>query len=153
MNVRCLVLAAVTLFFTSCVAPPSSGETGPGIRPALAVLMPVPRNDYEARHLPQVFRALERHGYNPVSYGYPDLRLQFTIETGPVNADATITLLRGSRIIARAFGRDGGPRIIMDRSGVVLVAVDRALRDLDVQLGNAGPGWGEPVPYGPMPRH
>ena len=153
MNLRRLILVVAAVLLASCAVPPPPGGSGPGLRPALAVLMPMARNDYEARHLPQVARVLERHGYNPVSYGYPDLRLQFTIETGPVNADATITLLRGSRVIARAFGRDGGPRIIVDRSGVVASAMDRALRDLDVQLDRSGPGWGGPMPYGPTPGY
>lgn len=126
--------------------------SGPGAQPPprvdLRVQMPRPTNSYESTHLQQVVNVLRRYGYEPVNYG-ANHRLTFSIETGPVNADATIRLEREGRTIVDAFGRDGGPRIILDRAGVVRTAMDRALAQFDDQLRRVPPDWGRPTPYGP----
>ena len=77
--------------------------------------------------------------------GHAEYQLVFTIETGPINADATISLSHGGRVVAQAAGRDGGPRIILRRAEVVATAVQRALEQFDSQLARMDHG---PQPYG-----
>jgi hypothetical protein len=113
--------------------------------------MPTDVDEREAGYLGQIANVLRRNGYEPVGGGYADHRLTFTIETGPVNADATLVLDQRGRVVAQATGREGGPRIIFDRSGVVRVAVDRCLANFEPQLrgpryggydgGYGNPGW------------
>ena len=107
----------------------------------------MPRNldQREAGYLGMIGGMLEQNGYQPVNGGYADYELDFTIETGPVNADATLTLRQGPRIINQATGRDGGPRIIIDRNGVVRNAVDRCLNEFAPRL----PRPSAPQPYTP----
>jgi hypothetical protein len=104
------------------------------------VIIQAPSNEREATHLPGVVGALQRNGFTPIRHGHAEYQLVFTIETGPINADATISLSQAGRVVAQARGRDGGPRIILNRSAVVATAVQRALEQFDnelVQLGRA----------------
>ncbi len=117
-------------------------------------MMPNDLDQRESGYVGQIASLLQQHGYQPVNGGYADYQLNFTIETGPVNADATLTLHQGPRIVAQAKGRDGGPRIIFDRSGVVRNAVDRCLPQFASQLPQPMPSYGPPPQYGygPMVR-
>jgi len=130
----------------SCVVVPPSSSPQPVPQVDRRVQVPRPGNSYEATHLQQVVNVLRRNGYDPVSYGATH-RLTFSIETGPVNADTIIRLDREGRTLVDAFGRDGGPRIIVDRAGVVRSSVDRALQEFDSQLRRVS-DWSRPTPYG-----
>jgi hypothetical protein len=122
---------------SSCVTPPGGPMGGPQ---ALTVQMPADLDQREAAYMGEIASVLQRRGYQPVNGGYALYRLDFSIETGPVNADATLTLTQGPRVIAEATGRDGGPRIIFDREGVVRSAMTRCLEQFEPQLRGA-PGY------------
>jgi hypothetical protein len=141
----------LALTLVGCVVvPPSSGPQAPP-QVDRRVQIPQPQNNYESAHLQQVVNVLRQSGFDPVPYS-ANHRLYFTIETGPVNADATIRLYREGQVVVDAFGRDGGPLIIVDRARVVRNAVDRALAEFDSQLRRL-PDWSRPTPYGSYPGY
>lgn len=146
----CLSLLVFSLVGCVVVPPPSGPEAPPQVD--RRVQIPQPRNSYESTHLQQVVNLLRRNGFDPVPYAASH-RLYFTIETGPVNADATIRLYREGRTVVDAFGRDGGPMIIVDRSRVVRNAVDKALVEFEGQLRRQGSDWSYPTPYPSYPGY
>lgn len=134
MNRRQIFLFAFPLLtgLMSCTAP--MGQIGGPQQPQRTVIIQAPSNEREATHLPGVVGALQRNGFTPLRQGHAEYQLVFTIETGPINADATISLSQAGRVVAEARGRDGGPRIILNRSAVVATAVQHALEQFDSQL-------------------
>jgi hypothetical protein len=133
----CGLLAS--FFFSSCQTTPS----GPGSAPRRpTVLLPYELDEREASYMRQITGMLNQYGYNPVRGGYADYELDFSIETGPINADANLTLREGHRTVAQGFGRDGGPRIILNRNQVVRNAVERCLAEFEPQLRSARRSYG-----------
>ena len=103
------------------------------------VLMPIDLDEREVQYVGQIASILQRNGYQPVDRGPAEYKIEFTIETGPVNADATLRLLGRSGIVAEATGRDGGPRIIFDRNGVARNAANRCFDQFEPQLSSNRP--------------
>jgi hypothetical protein len=81
-----------------------------------------------------VASVLEDHGYQPVSAGGHRYTLDFEIEEGPINVDSTITLSKDGQVLARGWGRDGGPRKIFQHGEVVRRAFAQSLDDFSAQL-------------------
>jgi hypothetical protein len=144
-----LLSAFLTFTLIGCNSPRRSGGQQ---QPERTVLVQPPNNEREATHLPQVVETLQRNGFTPVRRGYAQYEVGLLIETGPVNADATITLSQSGSVMAQARGRDGGTRIILNRSGVVANAVQKALQEFEPQLSHLqGNGYGHPQHYGDRP--
>ncbi|MBL9113390.1 MAG: hypothetical protein JNJ83_00170 [Verrucomicrobiaceae bacterium] len=125
-----LLFLVVALFLPSCATVPP----GPGGPPVRTVLMPNDLDEREVQYLGQIASILQRNGYQPANRGPAEYKLEFSIETGPVNADATLRLMSRSGIVAEATGRDGGPRIIFDRNGVARNAANRCFDEFEPQL-------------------
>jgi hypothetical protein len=121
--------------------PPGPGGAGAAQRQP-TVLLPYELDERETGYMRQITGMLRENGYQTVRGGYADYQLDFSIETGPVNADANLVLREGNRTVAQGFGRDGGPRIILNRNQVVRNAVDRCLAEFEPQLQNARRSYG-----------
>ena len=109
-------------------------------RPVYRVSMPSRLNANEGRLIGEVEAALERNGLRPTNQGDGDYVLEFTVEDGPVNADATLTLYQRQSQVARGYARVGGPRIILQRQRVIREAFDAALRQFENELPRSGYG-------------
>lgn len=128
-----LVISGLTMI--GCVAvPPAQREAD---RRERMVTMPLNPDMRERQYLPEVASVLEDADFSPVLDGGVPNELQFDIDEGPINTVVTARLIRRGQVFASAEGRDGGPRSLIDRAGVVRSAVGRCLRDFSDQLERA----------------
>ena len=144
MRMRILLSVFVGVAFclglVGCQTLPGAGGPGAAAR-VPGVLMPRNLDQREAGYLGRIATLLEQNGLRPVDGGFAEFQLDFSIETGPVNADAVLVMRDGPRVMAQAKGRDGGPRIILNRSGVVDNAVNACLSDFSAQLRRGQPSY------------
>jgi hypothetical protein len=105
MNRRHLFLFALLLLtgLIGCTAP--IGQLGGPQQPQHTVIIQAPSNEREATHLPAVVGALQRNSFTPIRQGHAEYQLVFTIESGPNNVDATISLSQAGRVVAGARWR------------------------------------------------
>ncbi len=142
------VFAAVSL--CSCVTTEYPSGGGREAYRAPQVSMPRATNRNEQNYLGAVAQVLQRNGYEPAGGGAAEYGLTFSVADGPVNADVTVDLYRGRQAVAHGFGRSGGPRIILQRQRVIQEAFEKAMREFEGELpqagGGAGPRYGRPQP-------
>lgn len=132
-----LILWSAALFLAACGSPRGPDQPPPS-QPR--VLMPSGLNGNEEKYIPQVEAALERHGFKPTLGRDAEYKLGFSLDSGPINADARLELTQGRQNAARSFARVGGPRIIFQRGKVIREAFEKALADFDGQLAQAASG-------------
>ena len=147
-----LPLAISALTMIGCVSvPPAQREAD---RRDRMVTMPMNPDMRERQYLPDVASVLEDADFSPVIDGGVPNQLEFDIDEGPINTVVTVRLIRRGQVFASAEGRDGGPRSLIDRSGVVRNAVHRCLRDFEDQLNRASE-WetGRAVYAAPQPGY
>lgn len=123
--------------------PPQQG--GSGYRVDRRVQLPSNLSEEERSFVPRFASLLERRGYEPVYGGGAPYALEFSLDEGPINIDATARLYRHGDTLVDVTERDGGPRILMNRSGVRQTAVQRCLEEFDSQLEDAP--WGDDRNY------
>lgn len=111
-------------------------------KPDRSVSLPYEIGVRERQYLPDIADMLEEYNFHPVQYGGAPYKLDFTIDDGPINADTTITLYKHGQVLVRAQGRDGGPKMVFDRPGVIRRSFQRCLADFEDQLDRAA-RWDE----------
>lgn len=136
-----IALALLPFIGLSCNSLPE--DSGPGRPYAPRVSMPdySELNSNEKRYLPQVEDAVVQAGLRPTN-GDAEYRLEIELEDGPVNADSTLILYRGSSEISRSYARVGGPSIIFSRARIVQESFEKCLRDFEGKLPRSYGGSG-----------
>lgn len=147
-----LPLMAALFALSACATYESSG---PGRPYAPAVYIPHYRDGYEARYLSTVESTLLRAGYQLSRSRSAEYELDFRIESGPVNTDTYLTLLRDRREIVKAYARGSG---LFKRDQVIRQSFDKCLLEFENRLphvrshsrdaynGAYGPNDGYPPP-------
>lgn len=128
-------LAMLTCILPGCVVEPF--PTGPGYAPP-PVLMPLTLNDRSTQYVGRVDEALRRARLEPVYRGSADMRLEFSIDEGPVNVDTTLRLVDRGRVVAFGQARASGP-LLIQRERVVQDSFYRALAQFESQLNRSYP--------------
>lgn len=147
MKFRCIpmMLAAATaagFLFTSCADTPDyQGRQRPYV-PRVAVPPMEELNEYERQRLPEVEDYLTDAGYRITTAGSAEFRLEFSIESGPVNTDTTLALLRGNSEVARSSARQRSALSVVQRSRVVDQSFKKCLDDFHTRLPRGGAYYG-----------
>ena len=110
-----VLVAVAALFWAGCTSFPPDGLPIDRRPRAIPVSMPGSLNANEQRHVHTVEAALRENGYRPVAHSGAEYRLEFTIESGPVNTDTNLRLIHGGEIEAQSYARAGGPRYLFDK--------------------------------------
>jgi len=129
-----LMLSAIAVL-TSCEVVESGGY-GRDYSPTVS--LPEDLNNTERRLLGAVVDVLEDAGYQITRGSSAEYELEFEIDDGPVNADVYITLLRDGDTLVKSYARTGGPRIIIDRDGVIRDSFEKSLSDFERRLPSPG---------------
>ena len=128
-------LVLLTCLLPGCVVEPF--PPGPAYLPP-PVLMPLTLNDRSSQYVGRVDETLRRSGLEPVYRGSADMRLEFSIDEGPVNVDTYLRLVDRGRVVALGQARASGP-LLINRERVVQDSFYRALAQFESQLSRSRP--------------
>ena len=149
MRVRSFLSASVlflgsVLLLPSCVTTDGySGGTGEPYTPAVSI--PRDLDETEQRLVYEVEDTLRRAGYR-IGGRSAEYELDFRIESGPINTDTHLVLLRDGSEVATAYARSSG---ILNRPEVVRQSFRKALYEFERQVPRVRSSGGSDYGSGP----